>query len=143
MCKLSFRHNKYKTNYNFNHEPTDSDMCDILKNKIQKYIDSVVFTVKPKIDRYIGKIHKMESNKQRHDASEKLQTIPQMIKNKSALQLVIPRRQIQQQQRTHLFQQLHLPQQTQQPRQQLHLPQQTQQPRQHRNKSPLNHLHLR
>ena len=60
-------------------------MCDILKNKIKKYIDSVVYTVKPKIDRYIGKIHKMESNSQRHDASENLQTLPQMIKNKSAL----------------------------------------------------------
>ena len=49
-------------------------MCDILKNKIKKYIDFVVYTVKSKIDRHIGKI-----------ASENLQTLPQMIKNKSAL----------------------------------------------------------
>ena len=61
------------------------DMGGILKNKIKKYIDSVVYTVKPKIDRYIGKIHKMESHTQGHDASENSQTISQSIKNKSAL----------------------------------------------------------
>ena len=40
-----FINNKYTTNYNFNHESTDSDMCDILKNKIKNYIDAVVYRI--------------------------------------------------------------------------------------------------
>ena len=49
-----FSNNKYKTDNNLNHEQSVSDMCGILKYKIKKYIDSVVYIVKPKIDRYIG-----------------------------------------------------------------------------------------
>ena len=64
----------------------------------------------------------MESSRQRHDASENVQTLPQVIKNKSALPTGNPTAAIE------LPEQLHLPQQTQQPRQQLHLPRQTKQP---------------
>ena len=105
-----FSNNKYKTNFNFNHERIDSDMCNILKNKMKKYIDSVAYTVKPKIDRYIGKIQKMESSRQRHVPNENFQRLPQMIKKKFALPTGNPTTANTKTAATHLPQQLHLPQ---------------------------------
>ena len=79
-----FSNNKYKTNYNLNHEPTEW-YVRYLKKWNKKIYRLRRYTVKPKIDRYIGKIYKMESHRQGHDASVNSHTIPQSIKNKSAL----------------------------------------------------------
>ena len=53
---------KHNTKYNCNHEATDSDNCNIFKNKIRKYIESVDYLIKPKIDKYINKVGKEEHN---------------------------------------------------------------------------------
>ena len=53
-CKYS--NGKYKTSYDINHEATDSELCEILKSKVKKYIDMHDYLIKPTIPRHLGKV---------------------------------------------------------------------------------------
>lgn len=51
-----YNNNKYKTNYDTNHSAIDSQHCEILKNKIKKYIESTDYPIQPSYQRYFGKV---------------------------------------------------------------------------------------
>lgn len=57
-----FHNNRYKTNYNIQHVANDSQSCQVLKNKIRKYVESTDYPVSPTITRYIGNVD-ISSNK--------------------------------------------------------------------------------
>ena len=61
-ANCAFSNLKHNTKYDCNHEATDSDNCNIFKNKIRKYIASVDYLIKPKINKYINKVGKEEHN---------------------------------------------------------------------------------
>ena len=58
----AFSNLNHQTKYDCNHEATDSENCNIFKNKIRKYIASVDYQIKPKIDKYVNKAGKEEHN---------------------------------------------------------------------------------
>ena len=62
-ANCAFSNLKHNTKYDCNHEATDNDNCNIFKNKIRKYIASVDYLIKSKIDKYINKFGKEEHNK--------------------------------------------------------------------------------
>lgn len=43
----TYSNNKYKTDYDINHSPSDSNNCQILKNKINKYIGATDYPIMP------------------------------------------------------------------------------------------------
>lgn len=51
-CKYS--NEKYGTSYNIKHYATDSQDCDIFKNKIKKWIQTIDYSVMPSFQRYQG-----------------------------------------------------------------------------------------
>ena len=53
-CKYSNR--IFKTKYDTNHEATDSELCEILKSKVKKYIDMHDYLIKHIIPRHLGKV---------------------------------------------------------------------------------------
>ena len=59
-ANCAFSNLKHNTKYDCNHKATDSDNCNILKNKIRKYIARVDYLIKPKIDKYINKVGREE-----------------------------------------------------------------------------------
>ena len=61
-ANCAFNNLKHNTKYDCNHEATDSDNCNIFKIKIRKYIASVDYLIKPKMDKYINKVGKEEHN---------------------------------------------------------------------------------
>ena len=61
-ANCAFSNSKHNTKYDCNHEATDSDNCNNFKNKIRKYIASVDYRIKTKIDKYINEVGKEEHN---------------------------------------------------------------------------------
>lgn len=53
-----FHNTKYNLNYDINHSAIDSDKCQILKNKINKYIEMTDYPMRPTYQRYFGKIER-------------------------------------------------------------------------------------
>ena len=53
-CKYS--NGKYKTIYDINFEATYSELCEILKSKVKKYIDMHDYLIKPTIPRHLRKV---------------------------------------------------------------------------------------
>ena len=53
-CK--YGNGKYKTCYDITHEATDSELCEILKSKVKKYIDMHDYLIKPTVPRHLGKV---------------------------------------------------------------------------------------
>ena len=53
-----YSNEKFKTNYKINHCATDSDLCEILKSKIKKYIKMTDYPVQPTYERYFGKVER-------------------------------------------------------------------------------------
>ena len=51
-----FHNNKFNTNYDVQHVANDSHCCQVLKNKIKKYIEMTDYPTNPTIPRFIGKI---------------------------------------------------------------------------------------
>lgn len=49
-----FRNTKYNTKLKTDHIATDSHKCEILQNKIKKYIDGTDYNIKPTLPRYVG-----------------------------------------------------------------------------------------
>lgn len=46
---------KYNLNYKTDHSAIDSEQCQILKNKINKYIEATEYPIRPTYPRYFGK----------------------------------------------------------------------------------------
>ena len=55
-ANYKYSNGKYKTNYDINHVATDSELCEILKSKVKKYIDMHDYPIKPTIPRHLGKV---------------------------------------------------------------------------------------
>jgi hypothetical protein len=55
-ANCEFHNTKFKTNYDINHCAIDSEKCEVLKNKIKKYIDSTDYPMQPTYQRYFGKL---------------------------------------------------------------------------------------
>ena len=53
-----YSNEKFKTNHNTNHCEIDSDLCEILKAKIKKYIEKTDYPVQPTFERYFGKVER-------------------------------------------------------------------------------------
>ena len=53
-----FSNEKFETNYNTNHCAIDTDLCEILKSKIKKYIEMTDYPVQPTFQRYFGKVER-------------------------------------------------------------------------------------
>ena len=51
-----FNNKKYKTNYETNHSAIDSQKCEVLKNKIRRYIESTDYPLQPTYQRYFGNV---------------------------------------------------------------------------------------
>ena len=49
-----YSNEKFKTNYNTNHCAIVSDLCEILKSKIKKYIEMTDYPVQTTYKRYFG-----------------------------------------------------------------------------------------
>ena len=62
-----FSNEKFKTNYNINHCAIDSDLCEILKSKIKKYIEMTDYHVQPTCELTIDNTKKSKKCKQRFD----------------------------------------------------------------------------
>ena len=71
-ANCDYSNKKYKTNYNVNHSAIDSDLCEILKNKIKRYIEATDYPLQPTYERYFGKV---ETTKQTDNENEKEPTI--------------------------------------------------------------------
>lgn len=50
-----FYNKKFNTNYSTNHSAIDSEQCEVLKNKINKYIETTEYPMRPTYPRYFGK----------------------------------------------------------------------------------------
>ena len=53
-CNYSNR--RYKNNYNTNHTATDTEACEILKNKIKHFLNTTEYLVRPDIPKHVGKV---------------------------------------------------------------------------------------
>ena len=47
---------KYNTKYNIDHSAIDSELCEILKTKIKKYIEMTDYPMHPTYPRYLSKV---------------------------------------------------------------------------------------
>ena len=52
---------KFNTKYNINHSAIDSELCEILKSKIKKYIEMTDYPTHPTYPRYLGKVESLHS----------------------------------------------------------------------------------
>lgn len=59
-CKYS--NETYGTKYNCNHVATDSELCEILKTKIRKFLNTTDYSIKPYIPRLLGKVDNYNRN---------------------------------------------------------------------------------
>ena len=50
---------KFNTKYDINHSAIDSELCEILKSKIKKYIETTDYPTNPTYSRYFGKVEKL------------------------------------------------------------------------------------
>jgi hypothetical protein len=53
-----YHNKKFNTKYNINHSAIDSDMCEVLKKKINKYIEMTDYPTQPTYQRYFGNIER-------------------------------------------------------------------------------------
>ena len=60
-----FNNNKFKTSHNVNHSAIDSDQCEILKNKIKRFIDMTDYPLQPTYRRYFDNIETGEKDNSR------------------------------------------------------------------------------
>ena len=57
---------KYNTKYNIDHSAIDSELCEILKTKIKKYIKMTDYPMHPTYPRYLGKVSQQSRNVETH-----------------------------------------------------------------------------
>lgn len=72
-CEYS--NTKFKTNYNINHSAIDSELCEILKKKVQRYIESTDYPIEPTYQRFFGKVGNYRVT-QENGEKEKEATLP-------------------------------------------------------------------
>ena len=58
--KCDYSNQKFHTKYNVNHSAIDSDLCEILKSKIKKYIEMTDYPSLPTYPRFFGKVESLQ-----------------------------------------------------------------------------------
>ena len=69
-ANCDYSNKEYKTTYNVNHSVIASDLCEILKNKIKRYIEATDYPLQTTYKRYFGKV---ETTKQTMKMKRNLQ----------------------------------------------------------------------
>lgn len=64
-ANCSYINDKYNKKHNTEHVATDSEKCEILKNKIRAFLKSTDYTIKPNIPRYFGKVDDIKDYRQK------------------------------------------------------------------------------
>ena len=59
-ANCDYSNQKFHTKYNVNHSAIDSELCEILKSKIKKYIEMTGYPSLPTYPRFFGKVESLQ-----------------------------------------------------------------------------------